>query len=189
LTVWNGDRRREFETTVAGGSEHEHKHSAFSMERSSTLTPVALLEGDVITRYYSVVDHLSKQIQAFHAEVVGEGYSEVYSLPPVLVAEDVAPDVLLELHSAVEGFHVKSVVRDRNLYIVSLSDGDWHGTAVPELCFQAGQWSSGGGRGRFMVLYDAMMNVKASGSRSPDITIQGCYPLEFKAVDAVRSTS
>jgi hypothetical protein len=76
-----GDRRREFKTTVAGGSEHKHKHSAFSMERSSTLTPVAVLEGDVIARYYSVVDHLSKQIQAFHAEVVGEGYSEVYSFP------------------------------------------------------------------------------------------------------------
>jgi hypothetical protein len=174
-----GDRRREFRTTVAGGSERKHQHSAFSMERSLTLTP---RKGDVIARYYSVVDHLSKQIQAFHAEVAGEDYSEVYSFPPVLVAEDVAPDILLELHSAVGNMNVKSVVRDRNLYIVSLNHGEPHSVGVPVLCAQAGSWAEGW----FLVFYDNMMKVKTTGSRSPDIAIQILPALLPRGVESRR---
>jgi hypothetical protein len=136
------------------------------MERPFRIAPVTVPKGGLLTRYDAVVDGIRNQIRAFHAEAA----SEVYHFPPVLVAENVNPSVLLKLHSAVEGFHVKSVVRDRNLYVVSLSDGYWHSVGVPDLSGQTTSWSHS--PGQFMVLYDAIMPMKKSGSRSPVITVQ-----------------
>lgn len=120
---------------------------------------------DFMTRYYYVANKLRKAISYFERNNCGE----FYAFDPVLIAEDVDPLVLDELPTLVAGFHVKSMVRNRCLYVISLSNGLAHGTGVIELGRQVSNWS----QSRFAVATDASMKFgNEQHGRAPDVLVQ-----------------
>jgi len=119
-----------------------------------------LSEGDILQRYLRCVKNLAD----------GIANKKSYWLEPCLVAEDIDVDILEMLPKYVEEYRVKTVVRDRNLFIICLSIGDPHNAAVTCIAGQAFNWNS---VGQLYAIRSNGVKISADGNytSAPDLVL------------------
>lgn len=135
---------------------------SYSLNKSTVVVAYKcnLSEGDILQRYLRCVRKLAD----------GIANKKSYWLEPCLVAENINVDILETLPTQVSEYRVKTVVRDRNLFIICLSRGDPHSAAVTCISGQAFNWNS---VGQLYAVRSNGVKISADGKNAsaPDLVL------------------
>ena len=149
-------------------NEPDEEESIFVRVKASTRV------ADQTERFMEVARRAIKKIVACE---------EDYYFERILVSSGVDSSVLEELPSLVNGFFVRMMVQNGNLYITELSSGAPHAAGVGSIIFQASTWNV---RNRFDILSGAISHFGEESSGAPDMVLT--VPKKYAAAGQVRQT-
>jgi len=95
-----------------------------------------------------------------------------FNFTPILVAENLSPDILNELPTMVKNYHVKSQVIEGRLFILALSCGPVHGAGVANLLEQMGSWRSGHSTPQLFSSTTDSTYANGHSSAAPDVVLK-----------------
>ncbi len=120
---------------------------------------------DIVQRHDIAAKALIRKVEAHFRE-----NEEVFSIRPVLLADNVTEDILEMIPSLVGNYKVKCMVKNRQLWLVSLSSGEYHATAVLAASAQTFHWVELS-RGFFTARSDGNTPFSEEDAAAPDAVI------------------